>query len=133
MDQIQKNLESFAYDLDHGELERLKGRGVQNIIGYFFGAMKNGGYNSVKEGFVTAEEFAEQEMLKQLEKKKTEREERKKKLEELLFEEWLETKTRNELIEIEKPALNVMDSFHKAALKEYFVNNKIVEFQKGFQ
>ncbi len=130
-DQIQHGLETFAYDLENGELERLKARGVQNIIGYFFGAMKNGGYNSVKEGFISAEELAEQEMIERLEKKKQAREERKKKLEELLFEEWLETKTEQELTEIEKPVLGFMDTLHRASLRGHFVDNEMAEFKES--
>ena len=130
--QIQDGLEAFAFDLENGELARLKARGIQNIIGYFFGAMKNGGYNSVKEGFISAEELAEQEMIERLEKKKQEREKNKKKLEKLLFEEWLETKTEKELTEIQEPVLRFMDTIHRAALEGHFVDNELVKFQKGF-
>ncbi len=132
IDEIQKNLESFAYDLDNGELERLKGRGIQNIIGYFFGAIKSGGYNSIINGFIPAEELAEQEMLERLERKKTERKEREIKLKELLFEEWLETKTKDDLVKINPPMINYMDSFHKAALKGYFVDNELEKFKQDF-
>jgi hypothetical protein len=132
-EQIQQSLEAFSYDLENGEMERLKARGVQNLIGYFFGAMKNGGYNSVKEGFISAEELGEQEMLKRLEEKKAAREERQKRIEDLLFEEWLETKTEKELSEIHQPMLGFMDSMHRAALKGHFVDNELVEFKKGFQ
>jgi hypothetical protein len=129
-EQIQIGLESFAFDLENGELARLKARGIQNIIGYFFGAMKNGGYNSVKEGFISAEELAEQEMIERLEKKKIEREKNKKKLEKLLFEEWLETKTEKELTEIQEPVLKFMDTIHRAALEGHFIDNEFDKFQK---
>ncbi len=132
-EQIQQGIEAFSYDLGNGELERLKKRGIQNMIGYFFGAMKNGGYNSVKEDFVTAEDLAENEMLQRLKKIKNERLERKEKLEELLFSEWLETKSKEDLLMIESPLVDYMDSFHKSALKGYFLENKLAEFQKGFK
>ncbi len=132
-EEIQQGLEAFSYDLSNGELERLKKRGIQNIIGYFFGAMKNGGYNSVKEDFITAEDLAEKEMLERLEKIKNERINRKNKIEELLFNEWLETKSKEELTKIEPPLTNYMDTFHRTTLKQYFLNNEMVEFNKGFQ
>ena len=128
-EEIQNGLEAFSFDLANGELERLKARGIQNIIGYFFGAMKSGGYNSVSDGFISSEELAEQEMLERLEKKQKERKERKEKLENLLFEEWLETKNETELLEIQKPVSSYLDMFHKAGLKEYFLENEFDKFK----
>jgi hypothetical protein len=128
--QIQHGLESFSYDLEKGELDRLKARGVQNIIGYFFGAMKAGGYNSVTDGFITAEELAEKEMIERLEVRKKESSERNEKLINLLFEEWLETKTREELSNIENPIYQFLDKFHKANLKNYFQQNEMEKFKK---
>jgi hypothetical protein len=130
-EEIQSNLEAFAYDLANGELERLKARGIQNIIGFFFGAMKKGGYNPVTQGFVTAEELAETEMIERLENKKRATAERKAKLQELLFEEWLETKSKIELSDLEKPVAGFMGLIHRAALKENFIKNEMSEFQKG--
>ncbi|MCP4159024.1 MAG: hypothetical protein GY760_03025 [Deltaproteobacteria bacterium] len=132
-EQIQNGLEAFSFDLAQGELERLKARGIQNIIGYFFGAMKSGGYNSVSDGFIPAEELAEKEMLERLEKKQKERKERKDKLEILLFEEWLETKNKNEILEIERPVSGYLDIIHKAGLKDYFLKNEFDKFKSEIQ
>jgi len=132
-EQIQDGLEAFSFDLAKGELERLKARGVQNIIGYFFGAMKTGGYNSVCEGFVSSEQMAEKEMIERLAVRNKERQERKEKLEDLLFEEWLETKSKDEILEIEKPTYGHLDMFHKAGLKDYFQKNEIEKFKAEFQ
>ena len=129
-EQIQNGLEAFSFDLTQGELERLKTRGIQNIIGYFFGAMKSGGYNSVSDGFISAEDLAEKEMLERLERKQKERKERKEKLEALLFEEWLETKNKNEILEIERPVSGYLDIIHKAGLKDYFLKNEFDNFKK---
>lgn len=127
---IQQGLEAFSYDLEKGELERLKSRGVQNIIGYFFGAMKSGGYNPISEGFITAEELAEKEMIQRLELKQKEGRERSEKLLNLLFEEWIAIKGKEELIKIEKPVYQYLDMFHKNALKDYFQKYEIENFRK---
>ena len=131
-EQIQHGLEAFAYDLEKGELERLKSRGVQNIIGYFFGAMKSGGYNPINEGFITAEDLAEKEMIERLENRKKERKERSEKLIDLLFAEWLETKSREELIKIQNPIHQYLDMFHKADLKNHFKKNEMELFRREF-
>jgi hypothetical protein len=128
-EEIQKGLEAFSYDIDKGEGDRLKARGVQNLIGFFFGAMKSGGYNPVNEGFQTAEEAAEQEMLIRLKRRQHERESRKKELRELLFKEWLETKDEKELAEIAPPPLRHMDSLHIVALQDYFYSNEFDRFK----
>jgi predicted transcriptional regulator len=132
-EEIQNGLEAFSFDLAQGELERLKARGIQNIIGYFFGAMKSGGYNSVSDGFISAEELAEKEMLERLERKQVERKERKEKLEALLFEEWLETKNKDEILEIERPVSGYLDIIHRAGLKDYFLKNEFDNFKKELQ
>ena len=124
-------MEAFAYDLQNGEKERLKGRGI-NPIGYFFGAMKQGGYNSLSEGFKTSEEHAIDEMLARLETRAKKKEEKNKKLEDLLFKEWVETKSKNELVALEKPVMDYMDSLHLASLKGYFLDNEMEEFKKSF-
>lgn len=131
-EEIQHGLEAFSFDLEKGEQERLKSKGVQNLIGFFFGAMKNGGYNPVHEGFETAEDAAEKEMLERLRKKSEERAKRKKELEDLLFQEWIETKEKEELTELSPPPINFMDTFHKAALKEYFQENEIEAFKASY-
>lgn len=128
-EEIQKGLEAFSYDLDKGEGDRLKARGVQNLIGFFFGAMKSGGYNPVNEGFQTAEDAAEQEMLNRLKRRQHERESRKKELRELFFKEWLETKDEKELAEIAPPPLRHMDSLHIVALQDYFYSNEFDKFK----
>ncbi len=131
--EIQSGLEAFSFDLEKGEGERLKARGIQNLIGFFFGAMKSGGYNPVNEGFETAEEAAEKEMLERLKKRKEEKEDRKKELEDLLFQEWIETKEKSELAELSSPPVSFMDTFHKAALKNYFRENEMDNFKRDFQ
>ena len=112
-------------------MERQNNRGIKNFIGYFFGALKQGGYNSVTSGFKSSEEIGEEETIARLEKRKKEREEKKQKLEELLFGEWLETKTKEELNTISHPVGEPMGQFHLAALKSHFLEKEMVEFQKG--
>ena len=95
--------------------------------------MKSGGYNSVSDGFISAEELAEKEMLERLERKQVERKERKEKLEALLFEEWLETKNKDEILEIERPVSGYLDIIHRAGLKDYFLKNEFDNFKKELQ
>ena len=83
-DELSKSLEAYAYDLGKGELNKIKARGISPIK-FFFGAIKNGGHNPVREGFKTSEEWAEIEMATRLEQREKERKERKEKLETLLF------------------------------------------------
>ena len=75
-DELSKSLEAYAYDLGKGELNKIRARGISPIK-FFFGAMKNGGYNPVMEGFKTSEEWAEIEMATRLEQRQKERKERK--------------------------------------------------------
>jgi hypothetical protein len=63
----------------------------------------------VTQGFITAEELAETEMIERLENKKRAKAERKQRLQELLFEEWLETKSESELSDLEKPVAGLWD------------------------
>lgn len=131
--EIQHGLEAFSFDLENGEGERLKARGIQNLIGFFFGAMKNGGYNPVNQGFETAEDAAEKEMLERLKKRSEEKEKRKKELEDLLFQEWIEAKGEEELTQLSPPPVRFMDTFHKADLKNYFRENVMDDFKRDFQ
>jgi len=95
--------------------------------------MKAGGYNPVSEGFVPAEQLAEKEMIERLAIRNKERQERKEKLEDLLFEEWLETKTKEQILEIEKPIHGHLDMFHRAGLKVFFKQNEIEKIKAEFQ
>ena len=57
-EEVQGFLDLYAYDLKKGELQRLKARGI-NLMAFFFGCLKQGGYNQVHEGFESVEELAE--------------------------------------------------------------------------
>jgi hypothetical protein len=92
--------------------------------------MKSGGYNPVSEGFISAEDLAEKEMIERLETRMKEGRERSEKLLNLLFEEWLETKSREELIKIENPIHQYLDMFHRADLKNHFQKNEMEQFRR---
>ena len=127
-------LEAFAYDLENGELERLKQRKIQNLLGYFYGALRNGGYNSVTGNFKTSEEIGEEEAIAYLEQRKKGKEERKEKLTALLLEEWIESKTREEIIKLVPPMVySPMGDLHMVLVKDYFIENEMGEFQRNLE
>ena len=68
-------------------------------------------------------------MAARLEQRKKDREEKRQKLEELYFDEWVSTKSKDELCDIEKPMNNFLDMFHKSALKEHFIAKEFHNFK----
>ncbi len=80
-------------NLGHGLGSKLEARGTP-LISYFFGALKNGGYNTISKDFKTSEDLAREDQLKDLEERKKNREERESRIFELKFDEWLDQKGR---------------------------------------
>ncbi|RLA59955.1 MAG: hypothetical protein DRQ89_13455, partial [Epsilonproteobacteria bacterium] len=117
--EIQQFLEAYAFDLQGEQGKRLEAKGT-NLIGYFFGALKNGGYNPVSKDFKTSEDQAMEDQLKALEERKRIREEREARVLELKFEEWLAEKGRDELEGLVPITGEYLGQFHKANLKDYY-------------
>ena len=69
---LQRSLEALAYDIDcAGGIETFKQQNkINNLFGWFFGAIKAGGYESKNDGFLTDEERGEIETLERLKKQK---------------------------------------------------------------
>ena len=131
---LQESLEALEHDIRKVGLDSFKNqKRIGNLVGWFMGAMKSGGYISTCPDFLTDEEKGEREMLDIIEKVKREREERDAKIKDFLFEEWLKTKTEQELIKLAQPVNEYMDAFHKAMLEGYFEKNVMDEFKKKFK
>ena len=129
---LQRSLEALAYDIEQAggvEAFRRENR-INNPIGWFFGSIKAGGYESKNEGFLTSEEQGERETLRRLKKKQEKREEEKRELEKRMFREWLDPKTDEELREIVEPPGQVRGDFHLELLKSHFIKNEMAYFQK---
>ena len=129
-EEIIRNLEAFAFDLNNGHLEEKK---IASATAFFFGALNKGGYNSLAEDFKTSEEQGEDLMIELHRKKNKEKEERKKELENVLFESWLGEQTEKRIREIDKPLGDYLGTLHKANLKDYFLKNEFDHFKKGQQ
>ena len=88
------------------------------MIGWFFGSLKSGGYESRNDGFLTDEERGERDALEIMRRRK----------EQLLFDEWLETKTDGE------PPLGmyIRGKMHRVALMEHFREKELEGFKKVF-
>ena len=127
---LARSLEAYAHDLANGRLEEFEKRGT-NPISLFFGAVKNGEYVPIKSGFKTGEEQGKAEMIARLEQIKRKRAETKERLEELLFEEWLATKSKDEILAIARPSpsFDYLDLVHKSGLRKHFIKYEIEKFQ----
>ena len=131
---LQRSLEALAHDLtDMGIENFINYKKIGSIIAWFMGSMKLGGYEASRPGFLTDEEKGEREMLAKLEKRKKEKVEREEKISKLLFEEWLDTKTKEELITLAKPLDHFMDPVHMARLEQYYAENEMDKFREQFQ
>jgi len=131
VEKIQEGLEAFAYDIGKGELERLKARGIHNVISYFFGAMKNGGYNPVNEGFRPSEQQGLDDALARAELKIKEIKEKKQRLENLHFEIWQSETTKEEIEKlVPVGSFKYMSALHQPLVKKYFLENEFSEIQK---
>ena len=119
---IQGFLEAYAFDLQNGQGKKLEARGT-NLIGYFFGALKNGGYNTVSKDFKTSEDQAREDQLRALEERKKIREEQEGRIFELKFDEWLEKKGREELVKLVPPIGDYLGTIHRSGLKDFFKEN----------
>ena len=130
---LQRSLEALAYDIDWaGGIETFKQQNkINNLFGWFFGAIKAGGYESKNDGFLTDEERGEIETLERLKEQKEKREARKQELEELMFDEWLTSKTKKEIESIKPPVGEYMGLFHKSELRAYFVENEMAKFKEN--
>ena len=104
------------------------------MIGWFFGSLKSGGYESRNDGFLTDEERGERDALEIMRRRKEEREGRKAELEQLLFDEWLESKSDEELTGIAEPPLGmyIRGKMHRVALMEHFREKELEGFKKVF-
>ena len=122
LDMIQESLNHFAFDLDNGML-MVK----TNRLNFLMGTVRKGGYTSSK--YVEEEELAIKMQLKVLQLRKESREKEKEQYEELLFEEWIITKTEEEIWKILPPPMNdktfYMKKIHKELLLNYFVENEM--------
>ena len=94
------------------------------------GTLRNGGYTS--SGYVEEEQAALDRQLRMLRERKERREKEREEFEELAFGEWLLTKTKEDILKIEKPMEidGYMGLFHKPKVMEYFIKNEIEAFQK---
>lgn len=120
--EIQGFLEAYAFDLQNDHGKKLEARGT-NLIGYFFGALKNGGYNTISKDFKTSEDQAREDQLKALEERRRIREDQEKKIFELKFDEWLEKKDREELIKLVAPIGDYLGTIHRSGLRDFFKEN----------
>ena len=126
VERVQESLDHFAFDLTEGKTV-IK----TNPLNFLMGSLRNGGYTS--SGYVEEEQGALDRQLALLSERNEKRKREKEKLEELLFGEWLETKTKEELVGIEEPGLDgYMGIFHKNALKCHFVEKEMLLFQDKF-
>jgi len=134
VEKIQEGLEAFAYDIGKGELERLKARGIHNVISYFFGAMKNGGYNPVNEGFRPSEQQGLDDALARAEIRIKEIQKKKHRLENLHFEIWQSETTKEEIEKlVPVGSFKYMSTLHQPLVKKYFLENEFSEIQKELQ
>ena len=125
---IQELLDLYAYDLEQGELDKLKSRNI-NPVRYFFGCLKKGGYNSVHGGFKSPEEQAQEDQMALLEKRKKEKEKNRKNLEALAFNEWIEKTPDEEIKKLVSPGrLAFMGFVHKPMVQGYFIKNEMEKF-----
>lgn len=122
IEEIQGFLEGYAFDLQSDQGKKLEARGT-NLIGYFFGALKNGGYNTLSKDFKTAEDQAREDQLKALEERKRIREDQEKRIFELKFAEWLDTKGKEELVKLVPPMGEYLGAIHRSGLKDFFKEN----------
>ena len=132
--QVAEFLDLYAYDLDQGELDKLKTRGI-NPVRYFFGCLKQGGYNSVHGGFKSPEEQAGEDQMALLETRKKAKDEKRKRLEDLAFGEWREKITDDEIKRV--VPLRGFETYgqkiHDIRVKDYFVQNEMKKFLEELQ
>jgi len=119
-EEVQNFIEAYSHDIEIGKL--LEKRKHISPIGYFFGALKNGGYVSSTAGFKTSEELAIEEQVRGLEERKKKRLELENKRFQLSFEEWLANTPDEMKKTIVEPIGEFMGTFHKVGLEDYFKN-----------
>ena len=89
--------------------------------------MRHGAYTSSE--YLKEEDNAIENEVRALRERKKRREDLLKRKQELLFEEWLEPKSKEEIIDIIPPPMNdkqfYMQRIHKELLLNYFVENEM--------
>ena len=133
---LQRSLEALAFDIETagGSEAFKKANRVQSLIGWFFGSLKQGGYESRNDGFLTDEERGEREALERIRKRKAERERLRQETEDLLFSEWLETQSDAELVRAVPPVAGTTPrgNMHLPMLREHFLQKEMASFKEKF-
>ena len=127
LEKIQTSLDHLAFDLNEDKLSKIK----TNPINFLMGILRKGEY--VSADYTQEAQSEIDEHLAQLKQRKSAREEKKRELEQLLFDEWIESKTDEDLMAIEKAPLGeVRGLLHLELLKLHFVEKEMVSFRQKF-
>ena len=129
VEELEGSLEHFAFDLGEGHI-----RAKTNPLNMLMGILRHGVYTSSE--YLKEEETALENELRGLRERKKRRDDLLKEKQELLFEEWLEPKSKDEIVAIVPTPMNsnefYMQGIHKELLFNHFVENEM-ELFKGFQ
>ena len=127
--ELETSLEHFSFDLVEGHI-----RAKTNPLNMLMGILRHGVYTSSE--YLKEEETALENELRGLRERKKRRDDLLKEKQELLFEEWLEPKSKDEIVAIVPTPMNsnefYMQGIHKELLFNHFVENEM-ELFKGFQ
>lgn len=118
-DKIQRSLDAFAFDMQDKEFKTK----IRTPLNLFMKVAKSEGEYISSRGYVSPEDEIMQQMI-QLKKDRALH--AKKQQDELLnlnFEEWLTTKTKEEIITISPPTGDYLGPLHKATLKNWYFEN----------
>ena len=129
VEELETSLEHFSFDLGEGHI-----RAKTNPLNMLMGILRHGVYTSSE--YLKEEETALENELRGLRERKKRRDDLLKEKQELLFEEWLEPKSKDEIVAIVPTPMNsnefYMQGIHKELLFNHFVENEM-ELFKGFQ
>jgi|GEM_PF-2476099 len=122
--EVEESMAAFAFDLGFDDVKRQ----IRRPVAMFLALLKRGEPYVSQKGYISDEDRLIQENIERLKKARDEKKKREEELLNLKFDEWVASKSRDELMQIEPPIGDFMGALHRNALKDYYVRN---EFRVG--
>jgi hypothetical protein len=118
-DKIQNSLDAFAFDMQDKEF-KLK---IRSPLAVFMKVAKTEGEYISSRGYISPEDEILQQMITLKKDRALQIKKQQDELLNLSFNEWLSTKSREEIIKIAPPSGDYLGPLHQATLKNWYFEN----------
>jgi hypothetical protein len=118
-DKIQTSLDAFAFDMQDKEFKQK----IRSPLSVFMKVAKTEGEYISSRGYISPEDEIMQQMIQLKKDRALHAKKQQDELLNLSFNEWLATKTKDEITKIAPPSGDYLGPLHKAELKNWYQEN----------